>query len=96
MECAHPQTPGHLGADKPLDALAHLARSLVGEGERHDAVGLVAVGEQMDNLICEHASLARAGPGDYKLGTAEVFDGLTLLDIEFRKILLHFAMGITG
>ena len=52
------------GADQLLDALLHLARGLVGEGDREDLAGVHAAGrQQVGDAVGEHPGLAGAGAG---------------------------------
>ena len=87
VERAHPQLGGDIGARKRFDALAHLAGSLVGEGERHDAPRFVAQPEQMHDFVGQHARLARAGPRNHQLRPVAILDGRTLLLIQFLQII---------
>ena len=64
VERAHPQVARHLVAHQPNDALLHLARGFVGEGQGEDVSGGYALGEQVSNLIGEHTRLARACSGN--------------------------------
>ena len=51
-------------AGELLDALAHLARRLVGEGDGEDAIGPHATTEQLGDAEGDDARLARAGAGE--------------------------------
>ena len=54
-------------ADQRRDALAHLARGLVGEGDREHLARIdVALAEQVGDTIGDRAGLARAGAGEDK------------------------------
>ena len=59
--------PSATGADQGADALAHLARRLVGEGDGQDLerAGL-AGGDQVGDAGGEHAGLAGAGAGQHE------------------------------
>ena len=45
-----------------LDALLHLRGRLLGEGQRNDLMGLIAMGQQVGNLHGQHTGLAAARP----------------------------------
>ena len=66
VEGAHPHDPS-APADQRLDALLHLGRGLVGEGDRQDRarVGL-ALGDQPGDPPGQHAGLARARAGHHE------------------------------
>ena len=77
--------PHRLGpaADERGDPLLHLARGLVGEGDRQDLAGLhVALGQQVGDAVGEHPGLARAGAGDDQQRAALVDDRRALLRVE--------------
>ncbi len=78
VEGGHPHRPG-ARADQLLDALAHLAGRLVGEGDRQDLAGLHAAGaEQVGDPVGEHPGLAGAGAGHDQQRRAGVQHGLAL------------------
>ena len=82
------EDPGRarLPAEHPLEALAHLARGLVGERDREDLVGLRAVrADEMGHPMGEHAGLARAGAGDDEQRAVDVQDGFALGRIQARE-----------
>ena len=82
--------PGHaLGhiPDQPGDALLHLARRLVGEGDGEDLRGVgLARGDQMGNAGREHAGLASAGTGQYQDRPFGGFHRLALFGVEAVEI----------
>ena len=64
-------------AGQRLDALAHFARRLVGEGDGEDLVPAGADrGEQMGDAGGQHARLADAGAGEHQHRPVERLDGL--------------------
>ena len=66
-------------ADELLDALAHLVRGLVGEGDREDlARAGLAGAQQVRDPVREHAGLARAGAGEDQQRPFAVRDGVAL------------------
>ncbi|MGY3680304.1 hypothetical protein ACVWXU_003927 [Streptomyces sp. TE33382] len=70
-------------ADELLDTLLHLARGLVGEGDREDLAGVhPALGEQMGDPVGQHPGLARAGPGDDEQRRTGVHHGGALLGVQ--------------
>ncbi len=76
----HPVGPR---ADQADDALAHLARGLVGEGDGEDLAGPHAPGrQQVGDAVGQHPRLARAGAGDDQQRAALVDDRLALLGVE--------------
>ena len=72
-----------LFAEHVRDAFLHLARRLVGEGDRGD-VGRVeaALLDQVGDLLGDHAGLARARPRQHQQGAVEVMDGFALGGVE--------------
>ena len=74
-------------ADQRLDALAHLARRLVGEGDRENfPCPREAEAQYMGDAGREHARLAGAGAGQHQHGSLERLDGGALLGIEHVEI----------
>ncbi len=70
-------------ADQFLDALLHLARGLVGEGDREDLARVhTARAEQMRDAVRQDAGLAGAGAGDDEQRAAGVDHGGLLLVVE--------------
>ena len=70
-------------ADQLLDALLHLARGLVGEGDREDLPGVHAAGRQeVGDAVGEHPGLAGARAGDDEQGRARVHHGRALLLVQ--------------
>ena len=65
---------GHEG----LDALAHLAGGLVGEGDGEDVAGPDALLEQVGDAAGDDARLAAAGAGQDEQRPFDVRDGLAL------------------
>ncbi len=93
--------PGHALARRPGetgDALLHLARRLVGEGDRQDAGGPGAAGrDEMGDSRREHAGLAGPGPGEDQDGSFGGLDRLPLLRIEAGQVIGRSAMrGLHG
>ena len=82
--------PGHAldhAADDLADAVLHLARRLVGEGDGEDLAGPGAAGgEDMGDAHGEHAGLAGAGAGQHQDRAVERLDGFALLGIEAGEI----------
>ena len=68
-----------------VDALAHLARRLVGEGDRQDAPGIGAGGHQPRDAVGDDARLARAGARDDQQRPARVQDRLALRGVELAR-----------
>lgn len=82
VEGGHPHGVG-ARPDQLLDALLHLARGLVGEGDGEDRARVdVAGAEQVGDAVGEHAGLAGAGAGDDEQRPAVVLDGGALLLVE--------------
>ena len=70
-------------ADQLLDALLHLARGLVREGDREDLAGVdMARAEQMRDAVGQHPGLAGTGAGDDQQRAAGVHHGGLLLVVE--------------
>lgn len=78
-----------MGAHKLLDAAPHLACGLVGKRQRHNAVRLVPLLQQVHYLIRQHTRLARARTGYHQLRPAKILHGAALLLVELLQILLH-------
>jgi hypothetical protein len=85
-------------AQQPFDALAHLARGLVGERDREDLARLGLVGvDQIGDAVGEHAGLAAAGTGEYQQGALAVRDRLPLgLVQSFQELLEVLGVGVCG
>ena len=75
---------GRLRAKHPSDALAHLARGLVGEGDRHDGVRLDAMPHQVGNSLHNYRGLAGAGPRQQQQRPFQALHGLLLAVIHQR------------
>ena len=72
--------------DEQLDAVAHLLRRLVGEGDREDLAGPGALGaHQPGDPVREHARLAAARAGQDQQRPLAVRDGLALGLVEPRE-----------
>ena len=70
-------------AEQQLDALAHLLRGLVGEGDGQDLAGARAPGlHEPGDAVGEHARLARAGAGQDEQRAVAVGHGLALGRVE--------------
>ena len=85
------EDPGRacLGAEHPLEALAHLAGRLVRERDREDLVRPDAVGpDQVRHPVGEHPGLPRARAGDDEQRAVDVEDGLALGRVEVGEELL--------
>ena len=72
------QHPARAFADQALGALAHLGRSLVGEGDGGNLLGLQTGLNQPAYFVRDHARLARAGAGQYQARALHVIDGRLL------------------
>jgi hypothetical protein len=70
--------PHPAARNKGLDALAHLAGGLVGEGDGEDVAGVDAHAEQVGDAAGDDARLAAAGGGEDEQGPLGVEDGLAL------------------
>jgi len=83
VERRDPHPLGALRADERADALPHLARRLVREGDREDlARPRLPRLEQARDAVREHTGLARAGSRDDEQGAAAVEHGLPLLRVQ--------------
>ena len=82
--------PGHAldrGADQLADALLHLARGLVGEGDRENFGGRARPGvEDVGDAGGQHARLAGAGAGQHQHRAFDRLDRLALLGVEAGEI----------
>ena len=86
VERGDPHPPGD-AADQRRDAVLHLGRGLVGEGDRQDRERRrVAIADQVREPVGEHAGLARAGAGDHEDGAHRQRDRLPLRRIEALEI----------
>ncbi|MGC0428154.1 hypothetical protein RKD32_004509 [Streptomyces sp. SAI-195] len=82
VEGHHPHRVG-AWADELLHALLHLARGLVGEGDREDLAGVdVPVGQQVGDAVGEHAGLAGTGTGHDEQRRTGVDDGGPLVLVQ--------------
>ena len=89
VEGAEPEAGG--GApDQLLDAADHLARRLVGEGDRQHLAGPGAAGgENVGEAGGEHAGLAGAGAGQHQQRPVQRFRRLALLRVQPVQIGAH-------
>ena len=75
--------PGRIAGEQSADPVLHLARGLVGEGHREDAIGRDAVPvDQVGDAGGEHARLARPRAGQDQDRSVHVVHGLLLGRIE--------------
>ncbi len=75
-------------AEHLTQAQLHLARRLVGEGDREDFTGARAAhAENVGDTAGQHAGFAGAGARQHQHRSIQRFHGLTLLRIEPGKIL---------
>ena len=96
MECHHPHAAG-ASPKQQLDAIAHLLRGLVGEGDREQLVGArLAAVDQVGDAMSEHARLARAGAGEDQQRPLVVHDGLPLGGVEALEKRLDALVGDAG
>ncbi len=73
--------------DQRADPLAHLARGLVGEGDREDLARVdIALAEQVGDSISNRAGLARPGAGQNEDGAIGRKDRGALLGIQNVEI----------
>ncbi len=87
MERAEPRHALDHAADDLADAVLHLARRLVGEGDGEDLAGPGAAGgENVGDAHGEHAGLAGAGAGQHQHRAVERLDRQPLLGIEPGEI----------
>ena len=87
MEGAEPRHALDHLADHRADAALHLARRLVGEGDRQDlARPRAAGGEDVRDARGQHARLAGAGAGQHQHRPVQRLDRLPLLGIEVGEI----------
>jgi len=90
VEGAH-QHPARVrgAARQPGDALFHLRRGLVGEGDREDGARRHASLQQVDHPVRDDPRLARAGAGQHQHRPLGPHDRLPLLGIEEGKVQRH-------
>jgi len=97
VEGAEPRHALDGAPDEHADALLHLARRLVGEGDGQDLARIGAVGrEDMGDAGGQHARLAGAGAGQHQHGTVERLDRLALFRIEAGEIVGNAAALVAG
>ena len=89
VEGSHPQLRGNIMPDKALDAFTHFAGSLVGKGERHEAIGFITQLQQMHNLVGEHTGFARPGTGNHQRWSVAIFYSSSLLLIELFQVVFQ-------
>ena len=99
MTAQHPRAQGVEGAQPQSlrgfaknggDALAHLPRRLVGEGDGKDLVGEGAPGQQdMGEAGGQHTRLARAGAGEDQQRAIDGLDGSALLGVQAGQVVGH-------
>ena len=84
VEGAHPRHALDRLADHGADAVLHLARRLVGEGDGEDLGGVRAAEHQdVGDARGQDAGLAGAGAGQHQNGAVERLDRGALLRVEF-------------
>ena len=83
VEGAHPQVARTVLAHALAYTVAHLARRLVGEGERQYAPRLQAQLHEVGHLVGEHTCLARARTRNHQRGAIVIGHSLQLALIEF-------------
>ena len=87
MEGAKPRHAFDDVADDLADAGFHLARRLIGKGDREDfARSRAPGGENVGDAHREHAGLAGAGTGQHQHRPVERFDGKPLLRVQAGEI----------
>jgi hypothetical protein len=85
VEGAQPHAGG-AAAEQHLDALAHLARRLVGEGDREDLLGAGALGgDDVGDAVGEDPRLAAARAGEDQQWPVGRLDGAALRLVEARE-----------
>ncbi len=74
-------------AEDLVDALGHLAGSLIGEGDSEDGVcGDASLFNQIGDAVGDDACLARAGAGEQQDGAVDGLDAFALLRVHvFEK-----------
>jgi hypothetical protein len=83
VEREDPHPASQAGTDELLHALGHLARGLVGEGDREDLERADPVlADQVRDPMGEGPGLAAPGAGDDQDGSLRVQDGLALDVVE--------------
>ena len=93
VERHHPHRARRM-PEQQLDALAHLLRGLVREGDREDLARPDAAGlDQPGEPVGQHARLARAGPGEHEQRAGLVCHGLALGLVEAREQVLEALVG---
>ena len=92
VESSHPQFIGNSSSDKFRYAFAHLACSLVGKRQCKYSPWFKSMSEKMHYFICQHSGLAGSGTRYDKLRAVDIHDGLTLLVIKSRQIVVHQTM----
>ena len=82
-------------ADQHADALLHLARGLVGEGDGEDLRGVgEAGGEDMGDAGGQDARLAGAGAGEHQNRPFGGLDGEALLGVQALQIVRRLVMAL--
>jgi len=85
------RTDRHSLSQQPVDALAHLAGGLVGEGHRHDGAWVDAGhAEQVGHAVRQHPRLPGPWPGQHKHRPLDRCHCLTLRRVQAgENIILH-------
>ena len=95
VEGAEPRHALDRLADEQADALLHLARGLVGEGDGEDLAGIgEAEAEDMGDAGGEHARLAGAGAGEHQDRPFRGLDGEALLGVEALQIVRRLVVAL--
>ena len=82
------------GPNEVGDALAHLRRSLIGEGDREDLPGRNTGGQKPGDAAGQHAGLTGSCARDDEQRAAGVLHGFLLLRVEPSKQLLAVIRGV--
>ncbi len=78
VEGRHPHRAA-VRVEQPLDALAHFLGGLVGEGDRHDLIGIRNFfGDEIGDAMRDDARLSRACAGENQQRTVRLADGFLL------------------
>ena len=83
VESRNDQPARVLAFQQLVHAVLHLARGLVGEGQRSDVVRLITtLVDEVGDLARDHAGLAAAGTSQHQQRTIEIAHGAVLAGVE--------------
>ena len=92
MERTHPEITGTVLAHSRSDTLFHLARSLIGKGERQYRPRLNPLFKKMGYLVCQDSCLSGTCTCYHHAVAVGIQNGIALAWVQFTLVIDHFIM----